>query len=380
MSIKRISILFFSVIFLTGCVATNELEELAIISARGIDLKEDDEIETTLNIIRFDPEAQSIYTTIKAAGKSVKQAREHAGYQIGYEISEGQLRAEIYGRETATKGITPLLGGLIRDAQASDTMYLVIANSTASELMEHQTDNAKSIGRYLDALLTKEIKEKAIPASNIQKYTVSAGTIGQDPVLAIIDIKDDSPAIVGIGLLKGDRLVKEVSTHEGTLINIILDRLKNTEMSITVPLAPFESYIDKELMHEHYASTEEVTIQYLVNKGKGKIKVKNVKNLTFKTEIQLDIDVRGLSKPVSLKNKNAIKLLEKEMEKKLTDQYENLFKETQEANIDPFGFGKFYRANRQVAKLTDNEWRKLYPNISVDFHVDVDILQAGTIQ
>ncbi|WP_156288764.1 Ger(x)C family spore germination protein [Oceanobacillus salinisoli] len=378
---KSLAIIIVCILVLTSCIPTNNIEELAIITARGVDRIEDNRVETVLNVARFDPQTQNIFATVSGTGNTVKGAREDAGNRLNYELKEGQIDVELYGNEAAKQGIFPYIGGLIRDARVSDTMKLVISNTTAKEILEFELEQGIAIGEYLADLIEIEVDEGALPSSTLQDFTRRGATIGQDAALTLIDIKEDKPSIVGMAVLQDDRYVLEISTHEGFLLNLFLNQIRNTPIELTLPLEPFQEYIEKIGTTERERDERETfSIQLTGEHGNSKTKVKNLEELKFQTDIYLDLEIAEISQPISIKDKKASDLLEKEMEKKIQQQFEELLKKTQEVNADPFGFGKIYRANKEDGRITPEEWREKYPNINVEFNVNVKLMHTGTVQ
>ena len=101
--------------------------------------------------------------------------------------------------------------------------------------------------------------------------------------------------------------------------------------------------------------------------------------LKFKTKLSVKLDLLELSEKILLTDKQVIDILEKEFEKNIISRYETILAKMQELNTDAFGYGTIYRIHAKKNKLSAAEWRKLFPNIQVDFQIDVEIIQHGSI-
>ncbi|WP_179151938.1 Ger(x)C family spore germination protein [Oceanobacillus senegalensis] len=381
---KYIGILFVLSYLLTGCIPEQTIEELAVISGRGIDFTEDNRLEKTLNVIRFDPQSDDLYTTLTGIGDTLKGAREEASYRTAYELVEGQLNIEIFGKEVAQQGIAPYLSSSVRDALASDTMKLLVSETTAKEIFHSDSSKSKTIGNYLDTLINKEVEEGKMVPIVVHDFTRRTETIGQDGILPIVGLRENEPRIVGIALFQGYRYVADITLHQGTLINLFRNKLANTPMQITLPREPFKKYIveygGRDKGNSKNDNNDEISFHLRVVKGNSKTKVKDVKNLTYHTDIHLKVDLMEATETVSIKNSHVADIFEREMEKEVKAEYEELLKQTQDAKSDPFGYGKLYRANTKDGKLTEKEWREKFPNIHVNFHVHVELMNYGTIK
>lgn len=376
----HIGLIGLYLVFLVGCIEKEAIEDLAIITARGIDVAEDDKIEKTVNFMRFDPQADSIYGTVSGEGKTLKGAREVIARQVSFKLREGQLNTEIYGKEIAKRGISPYIMASVRDALTPDTMKLAVAEETAKEIFYADSEEAASIGRFLDELLGKETKSGNIPSSSLQNFSRRSATTGQDGVLPIIGLKGEVPALKGIGVFHNDHLALEISLKEGLLLKMIIDGVRNTPLEMTIPSKPVQKYLDKSPLIQHDHSMEEdVPLNFLIIKGKSKTKMKSIKDLTYQTDIHMTIDLSELYEELRINKREVTKALEKALEKQFKKEYEELLKKTQEVNADPFGYGKIYRINKREKLITENEWDEKYPRISVDFNVKVDIMHTGTI-
>src|SRR5699024_6848242 len=80
---------------------------------------------------------------------------------------------------------------------------------------------------------------------------------------------------------------------------------------------------------------------------------------------------------LNLEDRNIQKRLEHEFGKKIKQWYESLLKDLQDMNSDPLGYGDIYRQNIREKKVTDKEWRELYPDIKVNYNIKVNITGHG---
>lgn len=369
-------------VFLIGCVPKTVIEELAIISARGIDVAEEGQIEKTINYIRFDPQEDNIYATTSGVSKTLKGAREVIARKVGYQLLEGKLKIEIYGKEIAEQGITPYIVSTMRDPHTSEMIKLVVAEDTAKELFYTESNTSDTIGEYLDELLDRGEKVGNIPSSSLQYFARRTGATGQDGTLPIIGLVDGTPTIKKLGVFRDTQLVLELSLTESLLLKFTLDntKLKNIPLEIDLPIEPIEKYFDRfSLFRVNKKNQEDFAINFLITEGNAKSKMKSTENLSYQTDINLILDLVETTLPLKINKREVTKTLEKEVEKKLEKQLKELLEKTQEANVDPFGYGKLYRIQKKKGVLKGEEWREKYPEITVDYNVNVTIMHAGSL-
>ena len=378
---KALAIGMIALLFLSACPKTKQLENMGIINTRGTDLVSDESntIETTLIVFQFDPQSKSITKTLYGKGNTIKAAREDANRSSSFTLTPGQIRLELFGKELAEKGIVEMVSALVRDARVSDTMLLAVTNHTAKEVLtKGQQVTTINVGQYLHGVLQREYDDQTLPKVALQDFAHIYSDPGIDPVLPIIGFKRDEPVKTSIALFQGDRYVEELSLKDGFLINLFQERIKNAPLSLKLPLEPFKKYME----HQDLQSpvNDENLFVRLGVKGKSKTKLTDFEKKHFQTDIKIKVIMDEVSELISMKDEKAGDLLEKEIGKKLEKNYETLLKKTQEAGADPFGFGNIYGTNRKAADLTKKEWHEIYPSISVDFNVHVELLNYGTIK
>lgn len=380
---KYISILLI-ILLLQACLPKLQLEKSAIINTRGVDLLEEGDqtkIETTIITYLFDPNAQNITSILFGKGNTIKDARDDAANQSSFILTPGQIRLELYGKEAAEKGILPYLNTLVRDARVSEKMQLAITNQTAKEVLIGQQNAIKiNTAQYLQDLIMKEIKRNALPDNSLLTFSGLIEQVGDDAILPIVDVKGERPTLVGAALFDGDKYVEEISLNQAFLINMMEKRVKETPLDATIPL---EDYLDMIVVEEDKeAITEEEFIYVFLSlyNGKGKLKLVNEETLHYKADIKMEVELLEISVLMDIKTKAASKKVEQGVSQFFESEYEKLFATLQEVNSDAFGLGRIYKSTRKGSKTTIKEWTELFPDTTVDFNVDVKILNYGTIE
>lgn len=379
---KYISILLI-VLLLQACLPRLQLEKSAIINTRGVDLLEEGDqsmIETTIITYLFDPNAQDITSILFGRGNTIKGARDDAANQSSFILTPGQIRLELYGKEAAEKGILPYLNTLVRDARVSETMQLAVTNQTAKEVLISEQSSIKiNTAQYLQDLLKKEVKRNVLPDNSLLAFSGLIEQIGNDAVLPIVDIKDDRPTLVGAALFDGDKYVDEISLEQAFLINMIEKRVRETPLDATIPLEDYKDMIVVEVDKEAIKEEEFIYVFLSLYKGNGKLKLVNEDTLHYKADIKMEVELLETSVLMEIKTKADSRKVERGISRFYENEYKKLLATLQEVNSDAFGLGRTYKTTRKGSKTTDKEWTELLPDTTVDFNVDVKILNYGTI-
>lgn len=365
------------IILLTGCIPSKEIESLGIINTRGVDLLENNNLKTTIVYFQFDAQSKEISKIVYGEGDTVKGARVNANLKTNFELTPGQIRLEIYGIEAANKGLMQYLDTLARDAKVADTMFLSVSNTTAEEVITMGEDDASSnVGHYLYRLIEQTVDDDIIPRTTLQDFIHKYYDVGKDPMLPLLKVKEGRPYLYAMALFKGDKYAGEISMRDAFLINILENRVESTLVELELPLEPFKKYLEKPLKD----SEETFSVLLSVLNGHGNSSLVDVSNLEFEANVKMDFRLLELSKEIKLEKPEVETILEKEIEKKLKQEYNKILNEVKKIGSDPFGFGKMYRVNRNTGKLTDEEWRSIFPNIKVAFHIDAKIIRHGITQ
>ncbi|WP_042224482.1 Ger(x)C family spore germination protein [Oceanobacillus manasiensis] len=379
MRLKRITLLSITLCLLTSCVDTNQLEKLGIIHTRGVDISEEkpSELEATLIIFQFNAQSDMISKTLTGTGHTIKEAREQANNKSSFSLTPGQIRLELYGKEIAEKGILTYLKTLTRDAKVSDTMLLAISDTTAKEILEvGQADTNMDIGQFLHGLIRQEHMKDTIPEVALHDFTHTYFDVGQDPYLPVITLDEQFPMLSALGVFQGDKYVGDITLDDALLLNMTQKHVNFAPIEVEIPKAPFKKYIENTESIE--PDSEYMHIRIGV-KGKTTSELTDRDQLRFRSNVDLDVDLHEISEQFTVEDNKAAKILEKELGKAIKKKYETMLNKLQELNSDPIGYGKLYRV-KVNNKLTMEEWTEKFPEITVDFQVDVNLVHFGTLQ
>ncbi|SES68272.1 spore germination protein [Oceanobacillus limi] len=368
-------IMAIMLLILPGCIEAQHLEKLGIIHTRGVDVLEDGKIESTMSIFQFEAQSQKFTKIVSGKGDTVKGTVIHASKESNYKLVPGKLQLDLYSVEVAEKGLSPYLDTLRRDANIPDAMYLALSRSKAKEIM--MTDEAKvsnNIGQYLQGLIEENAQDHHFPKVSLQEFLSTINLGGKDAILPIFSIGDsDVPEITSIGIFKEDSYVGEVSIKEMELFNLMEKSIQGRFFELELPTEPLKDILDQEPEEDKFNTA------YNIEYGKGKIIQKKDDKLSFTANITIDLNLLETSQSIDLGTPDAVKKLEKQVQKAITSRYDQIFSQLQEMGSDPFGFGIIYRINQPDGKLGVKEWHKIFPDIKVEFNVNAKVIRHGTV-
>ncbi|QIZ09614.1 Ger(x)C family spore germination protein [Priestia megaterium] len=364
-----------------GCVEQKPLEKLGLITTSGYDMEGTNQIRGTAVVQKFDPMTQSATKVITSMAKTSKGLRQQQNLQSNQKLVSGQLRSVVYSRELAKKGIIQLVDTLNRDAAIGNMVYLTIADKSASEIMEIETNNKGSLnlGTYMYNLIKQNVEGEQIISPTLHEFNHNYYDIGKDPVLPILKVKDKDVIISGVGLFKGDRLVDELRQGDLFYLKVLIDKYKagTKEMGYKTDqlkkiIIKNENYTKKPIFSKIYVSIDNI-------RSKTKIEIVDKKNLRFRVDVDLDSRVLEMTEALDLGKPTSVKFLEKKLDESMKKKIESLLLHFKELEIDPVGLGNEYEAHLRGKPITQEEWDRKYKDVTFDVHVKNTIERTGVI-
>ena len=324
-------IIFISIIFLlTGCNYV-ELNKLAIVSALGIDYK-NNEYQVTVQVMDVTKsdsgsvkQSSLIY---EASGKTIGKAIRNLSEKYPKTVYLGHLEIIILGKEVAEEKIEDIFDFILRSPEVRSTgNVLVNKEQTAKETLNPENEKQNSFA-------TEQIK------SSLENATKRTGTVklitfedfahdylqrGIDPVLPLIRVnkktnnKTSDTIIANLAVLKDNKIKKELTEKQSIAYNTIN---KNYYDVVITP-----KYKNK-------------AIGIILFNPKAKIDTK-INNGSVNTSINIIVEIKlnELNSDIDPDNEKINKELEQLVEKELQKYIESLINYCKETNSDVLGIG-----------------------------------------
>lgn len=371
---RIIGILMVAVVVLNGCAQTKIVEDLGIINIYGIDTPERDQVDTTAVYYKFGSKSKGLKRIDAGSGKTLGDAQNQMNYKRGYQLDAGSIQLELFGKKTAKEGLIQHLRSAVRGAKRSDTRILAVSDTTANDLItrSHHSERV-SVEHTLNDIIDLNVKQDVLPNTKLHDFLRWYYDPGLDPVLPILSFQHDVPKLTSLALFKGDQLTGQIPIDQAFFINMFHKNINEVELEFPLPVKPFKKYFrDKPEAEKDYFYT-----QVRVKKGKSNTKLIDRPAQHYQTKLDFEVDVREITEDLDLQNETAANLYTKELEKTIKQQYEQLLTRLQKLNTDPFGYGQIYKTKKRDGTLTDSEWRDIFPDITVDVDVNVDMVNQG---
>ncbi|MBP2643529.1 MAG: spore gernimation protein GerC [Firmicutes bacterium] len=376
-----ISLLLIISIATTGCWDAYELNQLAIVSALGID-KDTAGYIVSLQVLNpgqisgKNKGSGSPVTTYTATGATIWEAGRKLYTEYPRVFTYTHLKVVILGENMAREGIAPILDFITRCFEMRmDYVMLVARNSSAKDILSVLTPAevvpAEALVNSLK-LSQKVLGETS--AVTVDEFVSMLVTEGKDPVAAGVKIsgeansgektdsikKVDMPAAVTVaplGVFKKDRLVGWLNERDSKGYNYITGKGKDFVSIVTMPQG-------------------------------GKVEMKILKTKVAldaagadqQPEINLEMEVEGtidgISTDIDLLKEENIRIIEGEEEKEIGNIIAGAIRTAQKQySSDIFGFGDvIHRTNYRAWESLRDNWDESFRNLPVNIKVKVRIV------
>ncbi|MGE7808256.1 Ger(x)C family spore germination protein [Lysinibacillus capsici] len=380
-------ILLLSVLLLLGgCWNKRELNELAIVTAVGVD-KSDEQFEISVQIVNPSQVASNKASGIQvpvftyhAKGKSLFDAIRKLTALTPRKPYYAHAQIIIIGEEMAEEGMNSILDLFQRDPEGrSDFNFIVSHDSTAQEILSVLTPlEDVPASKMFKSLKVSEAVWGTTESVILDDLIQSLGSIDHSAVLPSIHIygdadagdfssnieKIDSPAQLkygGLAIFKNYKLIGYLTEQESRDYNFLNNNIKST---FEIIACPEEGKISTEIIN----SSTKMTGHFQNDVPSISIKLDIEQNVA---EVSCSLDLTK-SKTIDALNKETSRQIKERLERTL-----QTIQQTYQADLLKFS-NVLHREDYQAWNRIKKNWQTLYPNLEVQIEVDVHTKGVGT--
>lgn len=368
---KIISVLFLSIPLITGCWDQNLLKDVSLINSAAFDLEDTNKISTTVSIRTLQGsegtgQQKAKTETYTEIDHTPRGARDKIDLEVSKKIEASKLQVLLVGEELARKVFYSTLDVFYRDPKSALNAKVALVKGKAKEVIKLGSETDLLIGEYLSDLLSSAEDATMLKNNDIQ----SIGTIildpGQDITIPIIHRVDTKTAkVIGVALFDGKNYTGvDLNKDETVLFYLLKGHLSK--------LARFTKKVnDTESIKDF------ITIDISDVNRSLSIEAETPSSIIVKLSLELKAKVVEYPHD-ALDSQKEIHKLNKILSKQLTDQAQKVIQQLQEANCDGLGIGRRIIAlHHKIWKKLD--WQTVYPTITINPDVKVEIIQKGII-
>ena len=375
-SLRCIMIMVLFALTMAGCAEQQILDETGLVTVIGYDQTKDGLLRGTILVPVINPEADEKIQVASAVGMTSKGIRDMVNMQLDKRVLGGQLRVALYHEKLAKKGIISIVDTLYRDPTIASRLYLCVTTEETHNIITFPYKEEGNIGMYLYRMIDQNVHGEKIPSPTIHEFLRSYFSAGSDPFLPLIEPKGEELRIKGLALFHKDKYIGWINTNEAFLIKLIRDVFEAGSYETSLP----RSAVGLPNKKSNGRKDERFYFVFDTLSSNSQVKVTRKSPPHYEVSIKLRARIYELGEPVSLEKELLVKVqkaLEADLEKKMQD----LMMKLQKWEVDPVGFGEYYRANtRGGRQMKHEDWHKLYKEATFTWKVDAQLIRSGIMQ
>jgi|LSQX01.2.fsa_nt_gb spore germination protein KC len=386
MKLNGIIGLSITLLILSGCWNSREINELSISIAIGID-KTERGYRITQQILNPKAISTKIYTNetpiilFSEEGENVFSIIRQNTAEFPRKIYNSHVRMVVFGEDMARNGIQDVLDFLLRDHEFRTDFYFAIAKgTTASEVLSILTplefipgirlynslENSESylgITQSVDILdlvqcIISDGKNPALPGIEI-----TTGEKGSDTLDVLTTVSGKKGLkYIDMGVFKDDKLIGWLSEDESKGFNYIVGNVKNN------------------IEYTHYNEKDQITYEIIDSAKKITTSVVNQKP-SLLVEIRVKANIGAVDGYFDIMKKENESMVVNLLENRLQEFCESALRKAQtELHSDIFGFGEVIHVKYpKLWKEIKSNWSVEFSRLPVEFDVTVELNKTGEI-
>lgn len=382
MKVMRLLLIWgITTIFLSGCWNRVEINDIAIVTAIGLDLVEGDQLRLTLQVaipsklVTGGTGGSGGKSTllISETGATVSEAYRNIQGKLARRIFFSQSRILLIGEDLAKKGVFHIVDFHTRYSEPRINSYIMFTKGKASKII-----NSMPNFENISAEETRELAKMGVGIKvYVRDFMNMLFSEGLEPFASQFSLEPlevytknksgKTQALNGIAVFKGDKLAGWMEEGETRGLLWLRNEIKEGVISVKIPDEKDGGTISMEVVR---AETKIVPIL----KG-GEIKID--------VDVATELNVIENDSKLNLFETKAIEEIQKYTEEKIRKRIELVVDKAQkEFGSDIFGFGQsIYKKYPKVWNTQFKEnWEKEFVQTKVTIHSKAFVRRIGLVK
>lgn|GEM_PF-2452664 len=351
-------------ILLASCSNEEVIDQIELVQTAGYDL-DNDNVLTSILIGDYSVKEKTSMKLLKTTSSNSYDMIPLHNFKANHPIEYGQMRMVVFGKDYAHQNIGPILKFLSKDVSISGNLQLAVADHTANDLLAATIPTHDPL--FLMEMLIQNSKKANLPHTDLQTILFNFYDEGRDVFLPHIAIDQEKNAqLDGIVLFKdgkNGKLIQQKGNTDSLWLKMLIENGKNG--TFTLPLD--DSKKDRE---------SSAFVQIATSKASFKNK-----STTIASQVSYAVDINITAKAVikGMPDRYAdldSSQLQMKLEKYLSDEVEQFIQSCRHADIDPVGFGSFFRS--KIRGWTAPAFYAAYPDMKSHVTTKIKLVQYGS--
>ncbi|MFL0582203.1 Ger(x)C family spore germination protein [Solibacillus silvestris] len=369
---KKLILLFACIIVLVGCAEQKILERISLTTLVGFDLADEDKLAATAVIRQINPDLESKIELQSATALTSRGARSKIDLKTSKTIGSGQLRVVLYGEELAKVGLNENIHILKMNSEISNATYIASVEGDLNELLEYKYENISDLGQHIYQLIKYNVDKQYIISSTLHEINRDKLSFIDSYSMPILEREENNIKISGIAFFNEGKIVGKLPAEEAIYILMVKGKTHNGTLEMEIPITTLEESPPD--------SSEGLPIAIDSINSKRKIKLVDSAVPEFNLTIKIECRLLEVDSDVSMDNPSIIHKLEKEINKKIESEINQIIDYSHEINTDIFQFGEYYKAQNRNADIDKKKWDEMFSEMKVNVTVNTTIIRDGVFQ
>ena len=214
-------ILLFLPILLIGCVETNILDRVGLVTLVGYDVGKEERMATTSAVREVNPEFQSNVEVVTTENSTSKGNRVKTNRKLSKKVVVGQMRVVLFGEELAKDDIHRYIDAHLENPTVSNSLYMAVAEGEVAPLLEYEYQNIDDIGQHIFRLLEQNIDQENMISSTLHEVGRDLYSEGEDIFMPIIKKEEELVELSGIAIFKNGKMVSSLRPEDTFYVKLI---------------------------------------------------------------------------------------------------------------------------------------------------------------
>lgn len=395
---RRIGLLLLSAVLMlpiSSCWSRVEVNDLAIITAAGIDKTEDGKIRVTLQIVvpkllgqggvsgggggaggGGGGDRKGATVVVSEKGETVLDAYRKLQEKVPRRLFYSHSRAVVIGERAARDGVSSILDFFSRYRESRLRNFILITKGEASEIL--------GLNPIWEGISGEEIREeekqRIVMTVYLKDFYDMLLTDGVEPIAAEVESRDmevggdglsgngkeKRPSITGAAVFRKDKMIGWLSDKESRGVMWLRNEFEQSVITVDIPKERGGGKISIRVFGG------ETKIKPVIQDGK----------VTMKVDIRTQSNLYENSSKLDLSKPEVIQYIEKKVEDDIKERIQLTLDKTQkEFRSDVFGFGRtVYREQpKEWKKQFKERWDQEFPEVKMDVTPHVTVVRTGLL-
>lgn len=293
----------------------------------------------------------------RGVGPTVMDAFAEAQDKISRELFFGQMRAVILSSELSEEQMRRAITAIWNVPDIEETVYVLQARGRADTVLGQPIKLERLPALYFNNVFEAVRRLTVSQPVQMWEYWRVVSTSGWDPVLPSVEITPEGvPEIDGLGLFQDHQPVGRFDREEAKGYLWMMGRTRGATVATRTSTG--------------VASARQLDVSRSVT----------MRFEGGKPVFQVDLKVTGQVDLIAHRRQNEQELEElgDAVEQEIQRQVRAAIAKAKEHRTDPFGFGKvlYYRYPHYYDRV---DWRELFPTVTVETTVEVNLVRKGAL-